>query len=390
MEKLIKNAFSIYITKFGNQIIGLMLIPLISKKLTSDELSFYLLYLSLTGFSVVLFDYSSSIIGVKSVAKNIFSVRTFAKYNFAHKITLSAIFLSFGFVAYYVTRSWEYFLLVVACIPIGMKDVWYYQARLNMSKVVWFDILIRTLLLLFVFAIPSALFNIKVLLCAFIFFESISYLFYSYPLFSFIRYSDKKDFKKSVITNIKNGIHVFSARLSGAIYTNLTLPISLVFFSSEKIIVFGVCERILRIIVSLISPIITTVYPYLSSDDKDKKRIYNALKSFGIFLTVVSFLFIEKIAQIIFDIHIDIAIWQLVIFSIVPYFIVMGSVNGLLELNLRGGYKQNNAILQLSVLAYLVTFMFIGMFGDERFLFLCLLVPEFSFYAVSMMYIRKK
>ncbi|WP_152565418.1 hypothetical protein [Aeromonas media] len=390
MEKFIKNALSIYITKFGNQIVGLLLIPLISSKLTSDEIGVYLLYLSVSAFSVVLFDYASSIIGVRGVSKSFYSIRLYVKYNFAHKITISILFLLFGGGVYLVTRSFEYFLLVVTCIPVGMKDVWYYQARLNMSNVVWFDVLSRLLQLFIVYLIPANSFDIKILFVALFLFESISCFFYSYPLFKIVKYSYKMRFVDALFLNIKSGSHVFSSRLSGAIYTNLTLPISLFFFGADKIIVFGVCERILRIIVSLISPIIMTSYPYLSKDKKNKEKVYSLLRVLGVGLSIFIFLFIDKIAMIIFGVYIDILMWQRIVYSVVPYFIVMGSVNGLLELNLSSHYKQNNLMLLFSVFFYFSSIFIVGMFGDESFLFICLLVPELCFYIISTSYIRRE
>ncbi|WP_141430784.1 flippase [Bacillus sp. 03113] len=93
------------------------------------------------------------------------------------------------------------------------------------------------------------------------------YIIYAHYKISFIKPS-----KSDIIHQLKEGWHIFVSNIVTSIYTTSNIFI-LGFFASDKVVgYYASAEKIVKAISSVISPLVQTVYPYLSKALQDSKE----------------------------------------------------------------------------------------------------------------------
>jgi O-antigen/teichoic acid export membrane protein len=379
IKKLFLNSISLYVGRFGTQLLSLLLIPLISTNITNVELTYYLLSLSIIGFSTVIFDYSSQTAAVKSVAQSVFSLRNVFGEVATIKVLASVIYFIFIPIILVSPIDNSFILVVLTCIAQGTRLTWFYNAISKRYFIVFTDLISKLSTYIILLTLSEISF-FQVILVIFIC-DLIGTLFLNKCFFKLQWINPLKDSLKYWKKYLKSGKNQFLTRFYGAIYTNLTIPIAFLFFNTTVLANIAMAERLIRIVVSLLSPFTLVLYPILCSisDNSVKSKSYLAIIFIG-FISSLSLLFYgAEINYYLFkesNSELKVLIAQL---SFLPFLVSIGSSLGMLELNIKGRYQTLYKLSIVSLSSFVICMLAAIIFKDIQTFVWAIILPEICF-----------
>lgn len=377
MKNFIFSTINIYISRFGNQLVSFLLIPLIANVLEAEELQLYLLGISFSAFSIVFFDFSSQAIAVKNVSKNIFSMRTEFINVTSIKVIFSVIYFILGLFALIWWENINYFLIALLCSLQGMKPTWFYQSVLKLGGPTLIELSMKSITLSCLLIFSDELNQLSNIYLVMIGVELIA-LFLLYRRIAKVlikAITNQKQKYEKLLVNLREGVTPFLTRIYGAIYISLPLPVASLYFENSQISSLIVMDRSIRITNSLLSPLIMVIYPLLSKGVEVKKEyIYLLISIIGMGLSIAIYFGADWIAMNVFNTA-NLNPYSKLL-SIIPCLTALSSCIGFLDLNLKGKYNALASFTFVSLISC-ISILFVSLvIGSSIGIVISILIPE--------------
>ncbi|EOA8958025.1 polysaccharide biosynthesis C-terminal domain-containing protein [Vibrio harveyi] len=365
MKRLLESIFYLAVVKVVRLIIPLILIPILSTKLSSEYLSFYFIANLVAAWTAILIDYGYDYSAVRRLAgkvdNQLYVARTF--------IGVTSVKLFLGFIAVFISagllltdsdKNKFIFVGVLLGFSQAMTPVWFYMAHEKLKNIGLSTLIVNLIFLFVALKVESdhQLLTSLYLLIALRFAASVILSIRYIGLM--LKMKVKLEFR-NVVRYLYWGFPMFKFQALASVYTTFPGFYFSSFGSSAGIISYGVADRVTKAGGAALSPIIQAIYPFVcklsNQGDGDLARIKSRLKimqlalSFGCALVLSCFS--EKIAQILIGEQIGnapelirILVWSLLLVSI-------SNIYGVQGLLVEGHEKEFNRAILVATLAHI-------------------------------------
>lgn len=310
-----KNASSAALVQALNLIVPLVLMPVVARSTSLENVGTLIICLAISGMSAVIVEYGFNLSATYEIASNKKDLNTINKKICAVYSTKSTVGLLLMTMAVLVSITnidfgfeKHLFLMAVSSgVVQGFNAYFYFQGVENLSRHLFIELKVKLAYLLIFFALFLFLFDF--LSIVFIFVVSlmlanvIRLILSFYCLSSFGLQFVRSDFfnLRIVKSEFKNGYPFFLSRLSVAVYNQAAvLAVSAV--GSANAAIYGVSEFVYKLIRNLASPISQAVYPYMAAKE-DIRVFYLVVAISGLpisFLCVVAYFFSTEIVVFLY------------------------------------------------------------------------------------------
>lgn len=366
-----KNLFFFYFFQFFNGALGILLIPIVARKIGVEGLGILSLLLLVSNFIVGISNWSFYLSGTRDIAvsntkhrKNIFLTTWYGQcILYLLSILLLVIFILF-FKPLYPYRQYIFFVFVFGLSNLFMP-LWFTSGLSNFKVPIYFQLLSKVFVfsLLFFYYKNLTLNTYLIIYSASSFFISLVYFFWLFSKYQLIFYSIPV---KSIFLHIKSSFSIFSASfLASSFYSLPTLLVSY-FLGSYELGLYSALDRIKNIIALLVNPFIQVLLPIFSqfSLDYSVKESWGHLSKYLIFFILVGFFcsfillfFSSHIISLLFGSKFYEASRLLKFFSFSPLFYI---VNNLIIHNMFVARGRYNLFRKLILFATALNFLLIS------------------------------
>ena len=372
------------IGRYSSQFLSVLLIPVFIGSLSKNEFVGYSIYISLAAILILIYDFSTSVVGVSKIAKNRYSVRRLAKQVLYYRGSIFGTTLIFSGAMGVMSAD---YLWLAGALAIGMqafRPIWIYHGFGQLKYIVMVELVSKSCQ--FFLVINSDSLNLSRVILIILICEVGNCFAQNLPLirFWFRVCKVKGSFKRLVGDFIFEGRAVFTGKFYGVIYTNITAPFGSLIWGAAGIYEVSVIERVLRGVSTLLAPFAQAALPILSKGWVNRKRQILSIQRFMIGIGFV--ISVSLIIAMQFSANLDVRLQPIgeigmLGMSILGLFPIILSYNitfMFLQFSASEQYERFENITLLGLRTYIVAFVSIFMLDAVQLLPLLLLVPELA------------
>ncbi|MDB8564131.1 flippase [Turicibacter sanguinis] len=279
-EKLIKNFFSLFILQGLNYLLPLLTIPYLTRILGPTNYGKTIFASSIIIFFQVISDYGFNLSATRNISINTENKRKVSEI-YSNVLCIKFLLSIIGFLILIVLTSLIprfnddrtlYYITYFGVFGNSLFPIWLFQGLEEMSYITKLNIILKTIstVLLFVFIQNSNQYILVPLI------NSIILIIVAIYSLNFI--NRKLDIKfirptiKSMKKEIVDGKDIFVTTFFSAILSNIGNFCIGLFLGDTVVGYYGAINKITKAIVSMFSPIITAIYPFINKIITDNKR----------------------------------------------------------------------------------------------------------------------
>lgn len=358
------------IIRFSGSVIFFIVIPLATRRLGQVEFQFLSYLLSFFIMLSILFDFGSSIIGIKKITinkENNEFVKQEVSINFFHRLLIYLItVIILDRIIYYNFNSIYNIRLAISTAlfyaGFSMNSIWISQAVDRLNKQMIVDLIFKfTVPFIFIYLYGHNLLSFITIL-------GISYFISSYVIW--VKYLEKVNIKMIKIFYLEN-IWFFFTKVLIAGYTSILPLFSFYILAGNDFSFFTISEKLYRGLFSVYGPVSQSLFPLfilLSQNNKAlfKKNILNQLLFQLTLVSIIVFVLIHFSKDILilysngmFD---ESSRLSLILMFMSYPFMILGNILGLQFLITQGHIRTMNKCFLVGTLM-MVFFMILRFFN---------------------------
>ena len=282
-HKIFTNISGLYLIQFGNYILPVLIIPLLSRNLGSENYGKIIFAQSLIQYCWIIIDYGFNITATQQISvnrgSNIEIIKIVNRILFIKLILfliVSMIFIGYSliFVSDYVTKIVLLFSLI-GLLGQVLTPLWYFQGIEKasfISFITFFPRLLGTALLFVVINNPNdTIYAVMIQSLSIVSGGSIAIIICLYQ----IKFHLTKVEFTELVNELRSGLPVFISQVSTVLFSNTTIFLLGIFVNFSAVTHFSIGEKIVRAFTGLVMPISIAIFPKVSYLVKISK--YNAL-----------------------------------------------------------------------------------------------------------------
>ena len=304
-NKILINVSNFTFFQLTNYLVPLLTIPYIVRIISAEKFGIISFIQAVIYYLFVIVDYGFDISGTQKVAQERDSQeklnQIFSSILIIKTVLMVLAFLILVFLSYLFSEIKEHFLIYIFAfmlIPAQiLLSLWFYTAMEKTKYLNYVNLVNKVLYLVGIFVFISVAEDYYLIPAIHSGSFLIAGMFSLYFIF--------KDFKiklripnfSNIVSNLKEGWHVFVSNLSITLYRNSNVVILGLFAPKEIVGIYSAGEKIIKLLQSIFIPINKVMYPYISREkvknpNKSISYIRKMVVSLGIITFILSILLI--------------------------------------------------------------------------------------------------
>lgn len=378
--RLLENFFSLSILQVANYIFPLITLPYLVRILKPEKYGLIAFAQAFIGYFMLITDYGFNFTAPREISINRDNKRKLSEiFSSVIIIKLFLFIISLFFMSLIIFlfkkfhNDWFLYYVTFSMI-LGniMFPTWFFQGIEKMKFITILNIISKLLftILIFIFVRKQSDYYLVP------FFNSLGFITAGIiSLFIVFRNFEIRFYlpdKQKLIHYFKEGWYIFISTIAISLYTTSNTFILGMFTNNRIVGIFSAAEKLIRAVLSLLTPISQTIYPYLSKiSNVTKERAFSLIKklsilvgSFTFIITIIVFVFADLIVKVVLGKEYIESISVLRILSFLPFIIGIATVYatfGLLSL----GYtdRWSKIIISASILDLIFNIIFVILFN---------------------------
>ena len=341
-RKIAENFFSLSLLQVLNYILPLITFPYLVRVLGAEKFGLVAFAQSFNTYFMILVDYGFNLSGTRAISinrENLQKVSEIFSSIFTAKILLLIIsFLALSIIISFVPKfkvHWPLYLLSFGMVIGNMLfPVWFFQGMQEMKYITILNFIAKIIFTVSIFlivksssdylyvpALNSSGSLIAGILSLWLIFKkfSINFLFVS---------------KKAILRTLREGWYLFVSRVSISLYTTTNAFVLGLFESMSVVGYYVAAEKIIRVSLSLFTPVFRSLYPYISQKAVTAReytisvlrRLLKYVGLISLLISIVFFIFAKPIILLVLGSkYLDsIAVFR--ILSFIPFIVALASI----------------------------------------------------------------
>lgn len=303
---ILSNFFSLLSLQTVNILLPLIVFPYLVKVLGIEKYGLIIFAQAFASYFLIITEYGFNLSGTRKISlhkKDKIKLNDYFNSILQSKILLTLLSL---FIVLIIVFAFEKFrqdkylyLLTFSCVfGSTLFPVWFFQGIEKMKQITILNFISKSLFTILILVFVNSP-DDYLLVPAF---QSFGFLLIGFISIYLIKYKYGIRLKitsfKSILQELKEGVYIFLSNISTNIYS-ATGVLILGFIGNEIIVgIYGVAEKLIRIIASLFYPLSQAIYPravYLVSIDKQKAFYFLKKILIIVFLTSLLITFLALI-----------------------------------------------------------------------------------------------
>jgi len=402
---LVENFLSLSIIQGLNYILPLITLPYLVRVLGPEKFGLIAFAQAFIQYFNILTDYGFNLSATKEISIYREDKKKVSEI-FSSVMIIKLILMVFSFalltiITFYFRKfrtDWEiYFLTFGMVIGHVLFPVWFFQGIEKMKYITIFNTLAKIVFTASIFLLvrePSDYFLVPIL-------NSLGFIIVGIASIFLIRKSFNVRMifpEKTIILNIFKEASVFFAiRLSTTIYTNSGTFLVGVFQGNMEAAYYSVAEKVVRVLQWIMQPVFQAIFPYVSKlFQQSRKKAFSFVKkvafvigAFSLILSLVIFLFSDRLILFLFNKEFLFASSILKILSFLPLIGNLTHIFGVETLQASGHQKVFFKVACLGSLFYLVLSPIGAYIFGAKGVASALLIVETIVLLLTIMYVHK-
>lgn len=309
-KRLASNFFSLSVLQIFSYVLPLLTLPYLVRVLGVETFGLVAFATAFITFFNILVDYGFNLSATREVSIHRENKDKITEiYSSVLSIKFILIFVSLMILSFIVftfekfsSHSMLYFITFISVIGQALFPIWYFQGMERMKYITIINIFSKVVFTIAIFVFVH---------------EESDYLMV--PLLTglgiligslYALYIIKKDFNQSFVwqnietmkIHFKDSSQFFLSRVSVSIYTSANAFVLGLFTNNTMVGYYSIAEKMYQALQGIYSPIVQTIYPYLSNSRNMNlyKKLFISLFIINIFIVSFIFIFHYEIIDILF------------------------------------------------------------------------------------------
>lgn len=306
LRNVIKNVVGLGSVNVVNLIIPLLLIPILSRSLTTDEYGYIMYIATIQTFLIIFIDYSFNITSVKEMIQGRDRRKVFAETQISRFI-LGVVFV-FLLVIYTVIIDFSVLDVFLFVLPFFLGHLlispWYFQATNNiigMAKIVCVCRLLHMLIVIH-FSSSEEIYSIALYSQSYSYFIAGLFIFLlNYRLFlEIFKYVFLQNGKIEVGKRMWKSLPLFVSDFAPNLYTNIPSIMLIAFISPSSYFQYNLATKFIGVALMLQTTISRAMYPILCEENRFKSSLVLLINCLPVlFLLIPLFFYSSEIFSLV-------------------------------------------------------------------------------------------
>ena len=310
-KRLLSNFFSLSVLQVFTYVLPLLTLPYLVRVLGTENFGLVMFAQSFIIFFNILVDYGFNLSATREVSINRESKEKLTEiFSSVMSIKLILIGISFAILSI-IIFSFDnfsdhvdlYYLTFLLVIGHALFPIWYFQGLEKMKYITIVNITSKLIftIAIFIFIQNEADYILVPIL------NGLGFIIGGLLSLWIVRKDFKQGFQlqsfKILTMYFKDSSQFFLSRLSSVGYSNINTFLAGILLSPVFVTYYYLADKVVSVILSLFSPVVQTIYPYLAKKYNFMFliRLLSILMLASLFIVSLGFLFTDLISIILFD-----------------------------------------------------------------------------------------
>ena len=297
IPRLLENIISLYFVHIVRLVLPLVLLPLLTRRVSEETFGLYILTLSLALWLSIFVEYGFNLSATREIAKANSTdecVRIVAAVQSAKLLlVIATVPLLFG-VHYFVSSIRDHTLWLATAwivgILISLQPLFYFQGIERTKPLALIEILSGIVLLMMVWGLVSSDADAYWIAIALLISRLIALLLSQSLMLSKLSSSVFQFSFKAGRTALSDGKHIFALQALSALYTSFNIVLMGVWVGAVQIGIYGAAEKLIRAALGFVGQASSAVFPRMNRLKSDHHPKFEAYRFFCLAaFTVIGF-----------------------------------------------------------------------------------------------------